>query len=438
MTQLEDQLREAFRAKASDITPPPPLLQLQPRPVLGPAAHRGSGWPGTPPQRRWLVPLAAAVAVLAVVAGALVVTNALTAQRKQPAALSRIDVPPYYVALDSQRPPSSYPEPVADATVRDTSTGAVIARITPPSPYNSFAAVSGAADDRTFVLLAKAPPDPFTGVTPERFYLLRIDPTASSATERAVLTALPVGDIPGVATEVPLGDEVSSIALSPDGSLLAATLTLPAPGRQSSHGIQVQESYLYVYDLTTGTTRTWVWKACGDCQLSSVGNQGGPPDLVNLSWTSDSKSLAFIAGLTQLRLLNLSARGGNLQANSRPFAIQRRVGQWSQAVMTPDGETVFLSFNGTHGRAVWTRLLQFSATTGNLTRINQLTEIEQDGHSAGYSNSGPLTADTILWTNYDGSKLIVADARRGHTVGVYRGTKYTPLPWPADAIGAAW
>jgi hypothetical protein len=440
MTQLEDELRVAFRVKASEITPPPPPLELQPRPVLDPAARRGSGGFQPPLQRQWLVPLAAAVAVLAVIAGALVVTNAVTGQRKPPAAPVQMRVPPYYVALDSLRPPSSYPEPVADATVRDTATGALIARITPPSPYNTFTAVSGATDDRTFVLLAKAPPDPFTNVTPERFYLLRIHPTAASAAQRAVLTALPVRDIPWVATEIPLGDEVGAMALSPDGSKLAATLTLPAPGKQSKHAAQVQETYLYVYDLTTGTTRIYVTKSCGGCSVASPDSDAGPPDLVTLSWASDGKSLAFISsgpGPTQVRLLNLSARGDNLQANSIPFFINLAKSQTVQAVMSPNGKTVFLDFSGTTGRAVWTRLLRFSAA-GQRTRINQLPDIEQNGHSTGYSNSGPLTVDTILWTNYDGSKVIVADAQRGNTVGVYTGSKYTPLPWPADAIDAAW
>jgi hypothetical protein len=445
MTELESSLRKAFRAKASQITPPPPPLELQPLPTFDPAARRGSSGFWTPLRKRRLIPVAAAVAVLAV-ADALVATTALTAQRTPPAAPIQINVPPYYVALDSQRPPSSYPEPVATATLRDTATGAVIARITPPSPYNSFAAVSGATDDRTFILLAKAPPDPFTGVTAERFYLLRIDPRARSASAKAVLTALPASDIPGGrgATELPLGDEVGPIALSPDGSMLAAVLTRNAPGKQGGHRIEFEVNYLYLYDLRTGQTRIWVRKLCGTCQLAALGNQDGVasdrPGLVNLSWTADGKALAFISGPgeTQVRLLNLSVRGNNVQSASTPFAIKAPVSQWSQAVMTPNAKTVFLDFNFARGFVVSASLMQYSMATGKLTAINTLPLIEQDRRAAGYSNSGPLTADTILWTNYDGSKLIVADAKHGHTVGVYRGNSYTPLPWPADAIDAAW
>jgi len=448
MTELENGLRKAFRAKASQIMPPPPPLELQPLPAPDPAARRGSGGFWTPLRQRWLIPMAAAVAVLAVVAAALAATSALTPRRKPrpPAAPIQINVPPYYVALDSQRPPSSYPEPVATATVRDTATGAVIARITPPSPYNSFAAVSGATDDRTFVLLAKAPPDPFTGVTPERFYLLRIDPRAPSASPRAVLTALPASDIPGgkSASELPLGDEVGPIALSPDGSMLAAILTRNEPGKLAGHRIEVLDNYLYLYDLRTDQTRIWVRKFCGSCKLASLGNQAGlgsgHPGLVNLSWTADGKSLAFISGpgVTQLRLLNLSAHSNNVQPASTPFAIKAPVSHWSQAVMTPDAKTVFLNFNYVTGYAVTAGLMRYSAATGRLATINTVPLILPDRRAAGYSNSGPLTANTILWTNYDGSKLIVADAKPGHTVGVYSGSHYTPLPWAADAIDAAW
>jgi hypothetical protein len=66
VTELENQLRDAFRAKASEIVPPPPGLELQAWPALRPAASGGSGSAGTSAQRRWLISLAAAVAVVAV------------------------------------------------------------------------------------------------------------------------------------------------------------------------------------------------------------------------------------------------------------------------------------------------------------------------------------------------------------------------------------
>jgi hypothetical protein len=78
VTELENQLRDAFRAKASEIVPPPPGLELQAWPALRPAASGGSGSAGTSAQRRWLISLAAAVAVVAVAAVMLRATLMVT------------------------------------------------------------------------------------------------------------------------------------------------------------------------------------------------------------------------------------------------------------------------------------------------------------------------------------------------------------------------
>ena len=434
MTELENSLRKAFRAKASEITPPPPPLELQPLTALDPAARRGSGKFRAPLQHR-LVPLAAAVAVIAVVAGALAVGGARPARRTPPAAPIQTSVPPYYVALVNNGLLRLGALPHAMATVRETGTGTVIARLSPPRPYVSFDAVSGAADDRTFVLEARGNPIPVSGVIPERFYLLRITPSATSAAKRARLTALPAIEISG-------GYEVGAMALSPDGSSLAAILT---------HGIQ---GYLHVYNLTTGTTRTWVRKPCSGCGQSQdeLGVAVGiayPAAAVSLSWTADGNSLAFVpgGGFDQLRLLDLGAPGDNVQPNSRPFAIHGvPVSQWSEAYMTPDAKTVFISYNESRGKTDWNGLLRYSARTGNLTRINKTTRYFE-GHLTGYGS------DTVLWASYDGSELIVTGARRApvlaakqfpfvvvpdRTAGIYRGDRYSPIPWPAYVIDAAW
>ena len=426
MTKLEDQLRLAFRAKASEITPPPPPLELQPRPVHDPAARRGSGGLGTPLQRKWLIPLAAAVAVLAVVAGALAVGGALPVSRTPPAAPIQTSVPPYYVALVNTASPA---QPRTVATVRETTTGAAIARITPPRPYISFDAVSGAADDRTFVLEALGKMIRGNGVVPERFYRLHINPSATSAAGRAQLTALPAIDISG-------GNELQAMALSPDGSSLAAILT---------HGIW---DYLYVYNLPTGPTRIWIRKLCRYCRQTELGMGpgAGPTAAVTLSWTADGKSLAFVpgAGTSQLRLLDLGAPGENVQPNSKPLAIPRTpTAQWSQAYMTPDAKTVFLScmsaWGGTPANfSQWVSLLRFSARTGKLTTINKLTLVNRN-RNAGYKIWAPVSPDDVLWTSYDGSQAIIANIRPGaQNAGIYSGSHYTPIPWPANVIDAAW
>jgi hypothetical protein len=417
MTQLEDRLRTALQAKAADVPSEFPPLYLQPVRRPG-AVARGGGnraWPRA--HRRWLAPLAAAAAVLAVVAAVLAAAGALPGAVAPPVAPIQTSVPPYYVALTSSAPSVSVPTPAAKAaTVRLTSTGAVLARLAPPRPYTSFIAISGATDDRTFVLLAQGRQDR-NGVFPQRFFVLHVDPAAAAA-DRAQLTALPAIDISGT-------DVVEAMAMSPDGQSLAAIL------------LSDSWEHLYVYNLATGQTRIWVRKLCGTCHQTELGGTDYyPPSVVTLSWTSNGKALAFVAdaGPSQVRLLDLSASGDNVQPASKPFVIRGMpVRVWSGVDMTPDGKTIFIGYPNRRGRSVWIGLMRYSVTTGKLTPINNLTLVNE-GTITGYVPD----ADTVLWTSYNGSKIIVMGARPGQTAGVYSGSSYTPIPWPAYVVDAAW
>jgi hypothetical protein len=428
MTQLEDQLRKAFRAKANDITPPPPPLELRPRPVLGPAVHRGSGWLGTPPRRRWLVPLAAAAAVLAVVAGALVVTNAVTAQRKPPTAPTLAGIPPYYVSLTSVRPmpvrkPQVFPV-LTTATVRTTSTGAAIASVPPPRPYREFTDVSAAADDRYFVLAAQENlgDDTFQ----DGFFLLRINPTATDPAARATLAALPAAGLPG-------DDELQAMALSPNGRLLAMV------AQHFNAATRTTAFYLRVYNLATGRSRTWPGAAYQQAYVP--GGTGG------LSWRQDSRFLAipwnFSAPSPELRLLNVNARSHALRRDSTPLAIPRvPCPGVCFTNMTPDGKTIFVASRTGYASAsqpLWDTLVRFSLQTGALTRVNKLTIGGRRGRYIGYNPGSVVGPDDVLWTSYDGSNAIVAEIKPGTpNAGVYSGNRYTPIPWPANIVGAAW
>jgi len=440
MTQLEDQLRKAFRAKASDIAPPPPPLYLQPRPELDPAARRGSGGLGTARQR-WLVPLAAAVAVLAVVAGALAVTNAVTAHRKPPAAPVQTSVPPYYVSLTSispmpQREPQAWPV-LTTATVRATSTGAVIASIATPQPYREFVGVSAAADDRYFVLAVQYGPKYGHHRGPrdyDGFALLHINPTAADPAARATLTALPAATLPAY-------DQLMSMALSPNGRLLAIVAEHFAPRRIST--------YLRVYNLATGRSRTWT----GAYSESPIifdyfGSRSGVitrqpipkgEGTGGLSWSQDSRSLAVPSSAGQLRLLNVHTRGHALARDSTPLATPC---SGCTTDLTPDGRTMYVEY-GTGGRPKgqprWDNLVRFNLQTGGLTMVNKLTIVDRSGRYRGYNTAAVIGTDDVLWTSYDGSEVIVANVRPGApNAGIYSGRHYTPIPWPANIVAAAW
>jgi hypothetical protein len=160
------------------------------------------------------------------------------------------------------------------------------------------------------------------------------------------------------------------------------------------------------------------------------------PGVPALSFTSDDKSVAFTFMYNlpqiseQLRLLHLGGQGNDVVTSSTPFLFHAPVTNWLQAVMTPDGKTVLMRVGFLTGGPF--SVVRISTATGQAAAINTLQP------TSGYTEIGPLSVDTILWTNDNGSTVVIADALPGRTLGVYSGRKYTPLPWPTDAVGAAW
>src|SRR5262249_45063097 len=174
-------------------------------------------------------------------------------------------VPPYFVALSGPtRSEGDY-----RAVVRSTVTGRTLATVSPPRPYRVFTWVSGAADDRTFVLAAQrywyiasgdagARAQSRDNTTPTVFFKLTFAP----ATHAATLTRL---SVPG-----PI-HFLYGMAVSPDGTKLALDLNLKT---------------VRVVSLDTGTVRSWAWHGRGN-----IGNW--KPMGQVLSWSADDRYLSF-------------------------------------------------------------------------------------------------------------------------------------------------
>jgi hypothetical protein len=405
-----------------------------------------------PARRRWLIPAGAAVAVVAITAGALAVAGVLPGQQTAPAAQIQTSVPPYYVALTASRgvPFAPDPGPANVATVRATWTGAVLATVRAPRAY-AFDAITAATDDRSFVLLAVGPfkhaGNPFRGILAgndyaQRFFYLRINPAARKPSARAHLTPLPQAAIGK-------GEVVESMALSPNGQSLAVIVADPS----RSIGT-VTPAQLTIFNLANGAQQTWTRDVCayGKCAPGPIGAEGSilmQPSILQLSWTSDGRSLLYITGpaSAQVRLLDTDTPGGNLTADSRTLPVTTAVRNWDDAVMTPDGTKVFIDYtSGANPRSYGQTLLRFSARTGRAAVVNHI--LLSSGNFG--SLYGP---DLLAWTNSSGSKIIVIGARPGKqanhpkfpfllehypTAGVYTGSRYTPLPWPHGIIDAAW
>lgn len=412
MTALEEKLRAALRETADEIPPQAPPLRLRPR--------RRRRWIA------WAAPLASAAMVVALVAASLAIAGGLRhpPAPSSPAGLNA--VPPYYVAIVTGKGQPDEDDSYGPAAeVRATLTGAVLARIVPPKPYADFTGVTAAADDRTFVLSAQEkfkPPAsaqqeareyPLGYSPPARFFVLHIDPGSHAS---PTLQALPAPFIPAKAA-------VHDMALSPDGTLLAADI-----------GGLFSDDRLFVFNLATGTERAWSFTMCSHCLPDSGGLGTGGVNADALSWTAGGR-VAFIGpgaspqGPGAVRLLDTSAPGTNLLADSKPVlnwpgGFNDSGPDWRGAIVTPDGLTaVIIEELVTSG--VREQLAEFSTATGRATAI---------------LNNLPVVGnyEQVLYANATGSVLVVSYARPGMSAGILRGDSYTPIPWNRQISTAAW
>jgi hypothetical protein len=130
-------------------------------------------------------------------------------------------------------------------------------------------------------------------------------------------------------------------------------------------------------------------------------------------------------------LLDTSGPGTNALAVSQPVAssgaVTNTTGGWPGAIITPDGRTVLIvaEFAPKDGQ-VRERLLKVSTATGKATAILSNLNIGRE---------------QVLYTNATGSVLVVSYAGPGVSAAnarILRGDTYTPLPWTATTLTAAW
>ncbi|MGE5133053.1 MAG: hypothetical protein ACM32E_09105, partial [Gemmatimonadota bacterium] len=368
----------------------------------------------------------AAAAAAAAVTGVLTATAAISGPAARPggpagppAALSH--VPPYYVVLADL-------VESREAVVRASATGQVLATVRPPRPYGIFTFVTGAADDRTFVLAAQRwwpiargnrgmAAEQRDNATPMVFFRLRIDPAAHTA--RLTRLRLPV---------VPAAPDLAGIGLSPDAGRLALALHQGSgPGTARGPAIEV-------VTLATGARRTWTWPGGG--WIGNFKPLGQP-----LSWTADGRFLAFqqwggrLDSTASVRILDTAAPGTSLRASKLVVSFYNRdsapgVGD-GNTLITPDGSSVIASTTTTAGSGQHYRTTleidRYSAATGHLTGWRARW------HIAGWQD--------VLWTSRSGSTLIIIDARGkagAGVTGVLDPAGFTPLPGAPAAIQIAW
>lgn len=456
MNTIEDRIRAAAHA-AADTVPPgdvPPLRLPAER------ARQGWSWPG------WLAPLAAAVAVVAVVGAVVGIGRSMHEQAASPSAgasapggmvagppvssyVASGQVPPYYVAITSHGNPNvnrSY------AVVRETVSGKTLATIPATADDSTIVAVTAADDDRTFVLDEQPWATPHTSGSQSyearTFYMFQLDASGRP------------GQLTRLSTTVPKGERLTGLALSPDGRKLALAVQ---PG-------SALETQVMVFTLATGAVRGWT----GDGIIGFTSD-----DARSLSWTAGGRTLAFDwegngNGLhAGVWLLDLAAPGNDLLADSRQIMSMVGLGWYAYApltdatlpatptaspssglimigvapvceedsIITPDGSAVICALLASDApparnskgqlipvkRGAETEFREYPVTKGKVARYL--------GHWT-FSNVGALAAD-VLWSNASGSVLIgVIPGAGDGRVGVISGNAFTPLPAAAAAVSA--
>jgi hypothetical protein len=417
MNALEDRLRAATRAAAATVAEgsAPPLTLPQP------AGRQGHpGWNGRP---RWIVPLAAAAAVIALIAASIFAAQALMPGARRPApGLSAAPLPrladglPAYFLENSISDQLLGPEPRAAGergspvpiripsheTLRvvATATGKVAATATLPGYVAAIAASRGAF----FAAVVKD--------NRARFYEIRLN-------ERRTATA--VSELPIRPDTAPLG----FLAASPDGTKLAyATQVL--------HGGYGQVQNLIVASTTGGSQREWLTPA-----QDSQGYMG------TINWLADNRTLAFnwtasadAPAAISLHVLDTAAPGSDLMRGRTvlPSVFQARPFN-EYPTLSPNGQVVVGSANGSAAsRAPEDSVLAFATATGKETVLYRASP---------NSSHGTGCYSPPVWVSDAGSAVLVS-CFQGHEAKTVPHLRYvvnvvlirqghaTVLPWLDD------
>lgn len=392
-SRTEARLRDATTALGQSVQPGDlPELRL-------PGVAEGRRWRlpglisgGGRPAIRFVVPLAAAGTMLALLAGLIVGGRLLrsTGHSPAPAHHSRSLPAPSPTGRPAPTPsPSLSTVPghalhgrprylvtsvEAHGAVRSTATGKLVARITSPERNFLIDGVTTAPGDRTFYLAGEVP---ITSAGRAWIDFYRVPLGADGHPGPAQL-------LPGERLNVPLpmtSDALMQLplAISPDGTELA----YPSDNQFYPDDYAARHpATITVQDVSTGSRRTWdIWPAA-DTQISGVSwASGGRLGIVatvgdaavvrgRLRRTPGTDAHVFL-------MLNTEVGGSSLAADSTVVAFSSyhavhhglvtsvTTGP-TGGVISPDGTSAYLQIGVAHGAA---NLAQVDVATGKVMRV---------------------------------------------------------------------
>jgi hypothetical protein len=411
MNTLEDRLRAATRAAAgtvADDSAPP--LRLPPR-------SRRLSWPARGHVRHpWIVPLAAAAAVIAVVTASILAARTVVPGQELPATgpplaaplpLNADGLPAYFLAI-----PSGYQQAGAEPgnqnegvgpiprklssheTLRvvATATGKTVATATLPGYVTEIAASQGAF----FAAVVRG--------GSATFFEIRLSDNRTATT----------------VTELPIPPDTAPLefmAASPNGGKLAySTLVM--------HGASGDVQNLVIASTTDGSEREWLTPAQDSQGSMGLMNFLADGQTLAFSWTGPSQT----SPSSSLRLLDTAAPGDDLMASRPVLPFANAAGTFDGYTISPNGKVVVGTVTSPGGSVV-----AFSAAT---RRPSVLYRPHAGKGQLAFCSDEPLwisnSGRTVLTDCYqraaDGASAVVR-------VVLLDGGHVTDLPWLAATGG---
>jgi hypothetical protein len=406
MNTLEDRIRAAARAAAGTVADgSAPPLRL-------PQRGRVPRWPAWGERKSMIVPLAAAAAVIAVVAGLILAVGRTTPggtipgvgpPLAAPLPLTADGLPAYFLeypiayqqggaqpgTANEGRPPiPSRFRSQETLRIVATATGEVAATATMPGYVTAIAASRGA-------FFAAVVRDSLA-----RFYEIRM---TSSRTGTAV-------------TELPIPPDtapVESMAASPNGARLAYSTVV-------MHSASGDVQNLVIASTTEDSEHEWTTPAS-----YSTGSMGPMNFLADgrtlaFSWTGPSETSPSSA----LRLLDTAAPGSDLMAGRAVLRFANEPGMVESYTLSPNGRVAVGVASGRPYQTVVDSMVVSSAGNPNRKVLYRPSEIGADPVNS--CNTPPL------WISNTGSQVLIecyATASPDVRIVLINHGHVTQLPW---------